>query len=101
MSLPAEPEPAEEKPRERRNRVLKGGAILSGVNNSAIACTIRNMHLHGAELRVPIEARIPTEFLLYVPVDGLAYTAQLRWRKLDRCGVIFTGSAPKPSWYYG
>ena len=96
------PEPAEsERPREHRRRVLKGGAILTGVNNSIINCTIRNMHAQGAELHVLPEARIPSEFLLYVPVDGIGYHAQLRWRKMDRCGVMFTGTAPKPQWYYG
>jgi hypothetical protein len=97
MSVPA----ASEQPREHRRRVLKGGAILSGIKNSAVNCTIRNMHEHGAELRVQVEARVPGEFLLYVPVDDVAYRAVLRWRKLDRCGVEFTGTEPKPSWHYG
>ena len=101
MSLPATPEPTHANSRERRNRVLKGGAILTGINNSAINCTIRNMHAHGAELRVPLESRVPTDFMLYVPVDGIVYIAQIRWRKLDRCGVVFTGIGTKPSWYYG
>lgn len=91
----------EQQQREHRNRVLKGAHILTGVNNSAISCTIRNMHLHGAELRIPIEARIPAQFLLYVPVDGVAYRCELRWRRPDRAGVVFTGSEPKPNWYYG
>jgi hypothetical protein len=81
--------------------VFKGAAILSGIANSAINCTIRNMHGNGAELIVPIEARIPEEFLLYVPTDGIGYRATLRWRKLDRCGVQFSGTEPKPSWHYG
>jgi hypothetical protein len=97
MSVRAEPSES----REHRRRVLKGGAILSGIKNSAVTCTIRNMHEHGAELRVAAEARIPNEFLLYVPVDGLAYRTILRWRKLDRCGVEFTGTEPKPTWHYG
>ena len=97
MSAPAQ----SDEPREHRQRVLKGGAILSGIKNSVISCTIRNMHEHGAELRVPVEARIPNEFLLYVAVDDLAYRAVLRWRKLDRCGVKFTGTEPKPHWHYG
>ncbi|MBU0582077.1 MAG: PilZ domain-containing protein [Alphaproteobacteria bacterium] len=87
--------------RRHRNRVIKGGAILSGITNSAISCTIRNMHSEGAELRVDPEARIPSEFLLYVALDGVAYRAHLRWRTLDRCGVEFTGTEPKPSWHYG
>ena len=87
--------------REHRKRVLKGASILSGVNNSIVQCTIRNQHDHGALLVVPPEARIPTEFLLYVPVDGIGYHATVRWRKLDRCGVSFSGTSPKPSWLYG
>jgi hypothetical protein len=97
MTGPSEPK-AE---REHRKRVLKGASILSGVNNSIVQCTIRNQHEHGAQLVVPPEARIPQEFLLYVPVDGIGYQATVRWRKLDRCGVSFSGTAPKPSWIYG
>jgi hypothetical protein len=94
--------PAESKPeREHRRRVLKGAAILSGIANSAVTCTIRNMHANGAELVVPVEARVPEEFLLYVPADGIGYRATLRWRKLDRCGVQFSGTEPKPHWHYG
>ncbi len=87
--------------REHRNRVLKGATILSGIQNSAVNCTIRNMHEHGAELRVAVDARIPKEFLLYVSVEGVAYRAELRWRKLDRCGVFFNGTEAKPHWHYG
>ena len=105
MAPPAESRPGQEpdtKPaREHRRRVLKGASILSGINNSIVQCTIRNMHDKGAELVVPAEARVPQEFLLYVPVDSTAYRATLRWRKLDRCGVQFSGTEPKPYWHYG
>jgi hypothetical protein len=92
---------SEDHQREHRQRVLKGGAILSGVANSEIGCMVRNMHQHGAELRVSADARVPEHFLLYVPVDGIAYRCVLRWRKGDRCGVEFTGTEPKPQWHYG
>ena len=55
MAMPAESNP----PREHRRRVLKGASILSGITNSVIYCTIRNMHENGAELIVPVEARVP------------------------------------------
>lgn len=97
MSDPADSKP----PRQHRRRVLKGGAILTGVTNSIVMCTIRNMHENGAELTLPIEARVPSEFLLYVSADGIGYRATLRWRRLDRCGVSFSGTEPKPHWYYG
>lgn len=97
MAVPAETRPE----REHRRRVLKGASILSGINNSVVYCTIRNMHNNGAELKVSVEARIPNEFLLYVPTDSVCYRATLRWRTLDRCGVQFTGTEPKPAWHYG
>ncbi|MER9633800.1 PilZ domain-containing protein [Mesorhizobium sp. M0228] len=79
----------------------KGAAILTGMTNSEVTCTLRNMHAGGAELKVSIDARVPDEFLLYVPTDGIAYKAEVRWRREDRIGVMFTGTEPKPSWHYG
>ncbi|MDP3899329.1 MAG: PilZ domain-containing protein [Mesorhizobium sp.] len=97
MALPIEAENR----REHRPRVLKGAAILNGINNSTIQCTIRNQHKGGAELRISVEARVPHEFLLYVPVDGVGYRSEVAWRAGDRVGVKFTGTEPKPSWFYG
>lgn len=92
----------EEPPRRlHRQRVLKGASILTGISNSEIKCVVRNMHKDGAELKIAINSRVPQEFLLYVPVDGIAYEAVVRWRKEDRIGVQFTGTKPKPSWHYG
>ena len=93
--------PVPGKSRPHRPRALKGGSILTGITNSVVNCTVRNMHKGGAELRVPVDAPIPQEFLLYVPVDGVGYRAVVRWRKQDRIGVEFTGTEPKPSWHYG
>ncbi|MER9484498.1 PilZ domain-containing protein [Mesorhizobium sp. M0220] len=93
---------AEDEQRDkRRQRVLKGAAILTGMTNSEVTCTLRNMHAGGAELKVSIDARVPDEFLLYVPTYGIAYKAEVRWRREDRIGVMFTGTEPKPSWHYG
>ena len=86
---------------EHRNRVHKGGSILTGITNPAITCMVRNMHEHGAELTVHPDAHVPSEFLLYVPADGLAYRSVVRWRKNDKAGVQFTGTEPKPHWHYG
>jgi hypothetical protein len=86
---------------EHRPRVLKGASILNGIANSEVKCAVRNMHRHGAELRVETDARVPNEFLLYVPLDGIAYRAVVRWRKDGRIGVTFTGTEPKPAWHYG
>ena len=97
---PAE-EPDPQRRRQHRQRVLKRAAILNGINQSEIQCTLRNMHEGGAELQVPAEVAVPQEFLLYVPLDGVAYRAVLRWRSGSRIGVMFTGTEPKPRWHYG
>lgn len=49
--------------RERRQRVLKGAAIINGTNDSEISCTIRNQNSGGAELKVPVEAFVPERFV--------------------------------------
>jgi len=75
------------KRREYRQRVLKGTTIIKGLGNSEIGCQVRKEHTGGAALRVRPESRVPEEFVLYVPRDGL--------------GVQFTGSGPKPRQHHG
>lgn len=87
--------------REHRPRVLKGGTVITGVQNSEVAVMLRNQHADGAELKIPIESRVPDRFLLYVPLDGIAYRCEVRWRRNDRVGVQFTGTEPKPKMHYG
>lgn len=87
--------------RQRRTRVLKRATILNGLGRSEVACSIRNMHEHGAEITVAVEEPVPAEFLLYVPMDGIAYKSVLRWRKGNHAGLEFQGTAPKPHWHYG
>lgn len=90
-----------EKRRAYRHRVLKGGTIIHGMRNSETPCTLRNQHSGGAELAVPAETMIPSEFVLYVPVDGTGYKALLCWRRQNRVGVQFLGIEPKPRHHYG
>ncbi|MER8955397.1 PilZ domain-containing protein [Mesorhizobium sp. M0045] len=94
------PEGAEPR-RDHRQRVLKRATIIISITSSEISCTMRNQHASGAELKLPAETRIPTEFLLYVPVDGVAYRSVVRWRKNEKVGVQFTGVEPKPRLHYG
>jgi hypothetical protein len=90
----------DDKRRERRQRVLKGATIIGAGRASGVPCTVRNMHAHGAELRVDAGAPVPERFLLYVPVDGIAYRCELRWRQGERCGVAIAGREDKPAGQY-
>ena len=87
--------------RAHRGRVLKRATIIVDIANSEMSCTIRNQHSGGAELKISPEARVPQIFLLYVPVDGVAYKSIVRWRRNDRLGVEFTSIEPKPRLHYG
>ena len=89
------------KRREHRHRVLKGATIVTQVNESEISCTIRNMNTGGAELKVAPDQFLPETFMLYVTVDRECYQCRLRWRRNERVGVAFTGTAIKPKWHYG
>ena len=44
---------------------------------------------------------MPAEFLLYVPVDGVAYRTVVRWQRKNRVRVQFTGTEPKRRFHYG
>jgi hypothetical protein len=68
----AAPKTSEQR-QDHRQRVLKGASILAGIASSQLKCTVGSMHADSAELKVEIDARVPTEFLLYVPLDGVAY----------------------------
>jgi hypothetical protein len=87
--------------RAYRHRVLKGATIIHGIRSSETSCVLRNQHSDGAELLVAADTMIPSEFILYVPVDGTGYKAVLRWRLQNRAGVQFLGIEPKPRHHYG
>ena len=82
---------SDEHRRQHRQRVLKGGTIITSIQNSEISCTLRNQHQGGAELKVPPESRVPDRFLLYVPVDGIAYRSEA-FQMPRRGGRIWTRS---------
>jgi PilZ domain len=70
-----------------RHRVLKAAIIRFG--GVAVDCTIRNLSTTGALLEVSSSVRIPAEFTLFVPSDGLRLPCVLVWRTEYRMGVHF------------
>ena len=80
---------------------LRAVPLSQGISRSEISCVLRNQSESGAELKVPPDAQIPASFQLYVPLDGVAYSCVLRWRRNERVGVEFVGRGPKPKFHYG
>jgi len=70
-----------------RHRVVKAAIIRFG--GIAVDCTIRNLSTTGALLEVSSSVRIPAEFTLFVPSDGLRLPCALVWRTEYRMGVHF------------
>lgn len=86
---------------EQRRLVLKRATIIKNISISEITCTLLDQSDSGAQLRVPVDLPVPLKFLLYVPVDGVAYHSTVRWRRSERIGVQFSGIAGKPRRHYG
>jgi hypothetical protein len=72
-----------------RHRVQKAAKIKFG--GVTIDCTIRNLSTTGALLEVssPVPVRIPAEFNLVIPGDGLRLPCAVVWRTEYRMGVHF------------
>jgi len=101
MSIAGQTQIQPDRRSEHRQRVLKGASVLQTINDSEIKVTIRNMHAGGAELKVPLGVQLPEEFLLYIPIDAVAYRSAIRWHHGERVGVQFLRREPKPHWHYG
>ena len=78
-------------PIERRSHargiVLKDATII--IDDVNIVCSVRNQHVHGAELRIEPGVLVPDRFVLHVPADEASYRAVVRWRRNERLGVQF------------
>ena len=70
-----------------RYRVSKAAAIE--FVGGAIDCTIRDLSITGAALKVSSQSGIPAQFTLVVPGDGLHLPCNVVWRNGYRIGVAF------------
>ena len=78
-------DPPVERRSDARGIVLKEATIIT--DDARISCSVRNQHVHGAELRVDPGVTIPDRFVLHVPADDANYRAVVRWRRNERLGV--------------
>jgi hypothetical protein len=70
-----------------RYRVKKAAWIEHG--GDKMACTVRDLSLTGASLEVSDPNRVPANFTLVVPEDGLKINCRVVRRTEFRMGIIF------------
>jgi hypothetical protein len=85
-----------EQRKQRRQRVLKEGKIVSSHMDRVIDVKIRDMSESGALVHMPANVVLPDNFNLLIVSERLLYPAVMRWRKGDAMGLEFTDE-PRPS----
>jgi len=75
--------------KEQRSRMLRGGRILLHRKSSVISCTVRNLSREGACLQVSTVVGIPVEFDLAVDGEEQTYPCRVVWQSETRMGVAF------------
>jgi hypothetical protein len=93
--------PALEKKRvAARQRVLFGGKIVHDDGAFSIDCTIRDLSASGAKITLGQRVSIPNEVWFIDLHGGVAYAAEVAWRRTPYAGLRFLrrvdlASAPK------
>jgi|APFEC2959095136_1045048.scaffolds.fasta_scaffold00756_13 hypothetical protein len=77
---------------QQRADLLKSANIERADGKPPVGCQISNISAEGAELKLGAGQRAPDQFTLYVPHEGMAYRATVRWRAEGRIGVEFHGA---------
>ena len=87
-----------------RTRVLFGGKIVHGDGAFSVDCTIRDLSQTGAKITLGQRVAIPSEVWFIDLHSGIAYAAQVVWRRTPYAGLRFgkgiaLSSAPKDLGY--
>jgi hypothetical protein len=83
----------EEKRKDRRTRVLKGGKIVFNQRLSSFDCIVRNLSDGGACLQLASPIGFPTTFELTLDGGRVLQPCRVVWHAVDRIGVAFNGPA--------
>jgi hypothetical protein len=83
-----------------RQRVLYGGKIVYGDGAFSVDCTIRDLSPSGAKITLGQRVSTPTDVWFIDLHGGIAYAAQVAWRRMPHAGLRFVrrvdlGAAPK------
>jgi hypothetical protein len=84
------PPPGPERRAIPRLRTLQRGRVCYGMDHAlSFDCMIRNLTAKGAMLRCPASQEIPDRFTLLHINGGMAFEAELTWRRGEDAGVKF------------
>ncbi len=79
------------KPIERRgghrNRALLAGKVANQDATQTLDCVIRNLSADGAMIETPTPHLVPAEMHLVQIKEGIAWDAEVIWRRGNRVGV--------------
>ena len=90
----------DDKRRQRRQRVLKDGRIITLDHRSVVNCMVRDLSSTGARLKCGDQVAVPNEFLLQVGHDTTMMPAKAMWRRGTDIGIVLTGEPiPVPRIY--
>lgn len=74
-----------------RARVLKDGKITFNAGGSLINCSIRDLTVGGAKVRLIASTALPEYFELLCVADEILYPAKMAWRRGEYVGFTFVG----------
>lgn len=78
--------------KQHRKRILMAARIVAKDGQTFLNCTIVDLSVSGARLRLPSSRSLSNDFHLIDVGARMAHDAQLVWRKGDYAGVRFTAN---------
>ncbi len=80
-----------------RRRAFKGAQIIFNGGASAIDCTLSDISLTGARLKVVTPVGVPDRFTLLILADGVRHECRVAWKRANDIGVSFMTGLPDSS----
>lgn len=73
-----------------RKNVLLSGVLISASGETAVECTIRDMHTSGAAINLSRPLQVGSRVFLLDTANAAAHDARVAWSRADRSGLSFT-----------
>ena len=73
-----------------RKNVLLPGVLINASGETALECSIRDMHVSGAAVIVSKPLQVGSRVFLLDTANAAAHDARVAWTRTDRSGLSFT-----------